>query len=91
MTVTIDISPRKRQLKEEYERLQLEYAVLVAERDEMQNSEGPRLTALYMETVGQLQYEILVLQYEVALLKQKRDLMQAYKNQREKPDMEKVE
>lgn len=91
MTVTIDISPRKRQLKEEYERLQLEYAVFVAERDEMQNSEGPRLTALYMETVGQLQYEILVLQYEVALLKQRRDLMQAYKNRREKPDMEKVE
>jgi len=91
MNKAIDISPRKKQLKEEYERLQQEYAVLVAERDEMQNSEGPRLTALYMEAVGQLQYEILVLQYEIALLKQKRDLLQAYKNRREKPDMEKVE
>ena len=87
----IDISPRKKRLKEEYERLQQEYAALVAERDEMQNSEGPRLTGLYMEAVGQLQYEILVLQYEIALLKQKRDLLQAYKNRREKPDVKKVE
>ena len=51
MVNQIDISPRKKQLKEEYERLQLEYAALVAERDEMQNSEGPRLTALYMEAL----------------------------------------
>ena len=49
MNRTIDISSRKKQLKEEYERLQQEYAVLVAERDDMQNFEGPRLTALYME------------------------------------------
>ena len=91
MNKAIDISPRKRQLKEEYERLQLEYTALVEERDEMRNSDGPRLMALYMEAVGQLQYEILVLQYEIALLKQKRDLLQAYKNRREKPDMKKVE
>lgn len=52
MNTQIDISPRKKQLKEEYERLQLEYADLVAERDELENSEGPRLTALYMEAVG---------------------------------------
>ena len=91
MNKAIDISPRKKQLKEEYERLQLEYAALVSKRGEMQNSEGPCLTALYMEAVGQLQYEILVLQYEIALLKQRRDLLQAYKNRREKPDMKKVE
>ena len=87
MNNAIDICPRKKQLKEEYERLQLEYAALVAERDELVNSEGPRLTALYMEAVGQLQYEELVLQYEIALLKQKRDLLQAYKNRGEKADL----
>ena len=87
MNNAIDISPRKKQLKEKYERLQLEYAALVAERDELVNSEGPRLTALYMEAVGQLQYEELVLQYEIALLKQKRDLLQAYKNRGEKADL----
>ena len=91
MNTQIDISPRKKQLKEEYERLQLEYAALVAERDELENSEGPRLTALYMETVGQLQYEVLVLQYEIALLKQKRDLLQAYKNRGEKADLNYVD
>ena len=91
MNTQIDISPRKKQLKEEYERLQLEYADLVAERDELENSEGPRLTALYMEAVGQLQYEVLVLQYEIALLKQKRDLLQAYKNRGEKADLNYVD
>ena len=91
MNNSIDISPRKKQLKEEYERLQLEYADLVAERDELENSEGPRLTALYMEAVGQLQFEVLVLQYEIALLKQKRDLLQAYKNRGEKADLNYVD
>lgn len=91
MNNSIDISPRKKQLKEEYERLQLEYADLVAERDELENSEGPRLTALYMEAVGQLQYEVLVLQYEIALLKQKRDLLQVYKNRGEKADLNYVD
>lgn len=91
MNTQIDISPRKKQLKEEYERLQLEYAALVAERDELENSEGPRLTALYMEAVGQLQYEVLVLRYGIALLKQKRDLLQAYKNRGEKADLNYVD
>ena len=91
MNTQIDISPRKKQLKEEYERLQLEYAALVADRDELENSEGPRLTALYMEAVGQLQYEVLVLRYEIALLKQKRDLLQAYKNRGEKADLNYVD
>ena len=91
MNTQIDISPRKKQLKEEYERLQLEYAALVAERDELENSEGPRLTALYMEAVGQLQYEVLVLRYEIALLKLKRDLLQAYKNRGEKADLNYVD
>ena len=91
MNSAIDISPRKKQLKEEYERLQLEYAALVAERDELENLEGPRLIALYMEAVGQLQYEVLVLKYEIALLKQKRDLLQAYKNRGEKADLNYVE
>ena len=91
MNTQIDISPRKKQLKEEYERLQLEYAALVAERDELENSEGPRLTALYMEAVGQLQYKVLVLRYEIALLKQKRDLLQAYKNRGEKADLNYVD
>ena len=91
MNSAIDISPRKKLLKEEYERLQQEYAALVAERDELENSEGPRLTALYMEAVGQLQYEVLVLQYEIALLKHKRDLLQAYKNRGEKADLNYVD
>jgi hypothetical protein len=43
---TIVISPRKKQLQEEYERLQQEYSELVGRREEMLNDEKPRLEAL---------------------------------------------
>ena len=52
----IDISPKKAQLKEEYERLQKEYSKLVTERDDMEQYEGPRLEALYMESIGKHLY-----------------------------------
>lgn len=90
MNNQIDISPRKRQLKEEYERLQQEYSDLVAERDDLE-LEGPQLEALYMETVGQLQYDMLMLQGDVALLKRKRDMLQACINRGEKPDWPVIE
>ena len=85
MNNELDISPRKQQLKEEYERLQLEDSNIVAERDDLE-LEGPKLEALYMETVGQLQYDMLMLQGDVALLKRKRDMLQACINRGEKPD-----
>lgn len=91
MTQEIDISPRKKQLKEEYERLQKVYAELVLRREEMLNDEKPRLEAMYMDAIGQLLYEELCLQYDIALLKQQRDDLQAYANRGEKPDLEAVE
>ena len=87
MVNQIDISPRKKQLKEEYERLQQEYAVLVAKRDDMLSYEAPRLEALYMESIGQLQYEILCLEYDIALLKLERDLLQSFENKGEEPEV----
>jgi len=87
----LDISPRKAQLKEEYERLQEEYTKLVMERDDMIGFEAPRLEALYMESIGQLQYEILCLEYDIALLKLERDLMQSYVNRGEEPKWDDVE
>lgn len=90
MEYQIDISPRKAQLKEEYDRLEKEYADLVTERDDL-DLEGPKLEALYMETVGQLQYDMLMLQSDVALLKRKRDMLQASINRGEKPDWTVIE
>ena len=86
----LDISPRKQQLKEEYDRLQQEYSDLVTERDDLE-LEGPQLEALYMETVGQLQYDMLMLQGDVALLKKKRGMLQACINRGEKPDWPVIE
>ena len=87
----IDISPRKAQLKEEYERLQKEYSELVEKRDDMLYQEAPKLEAIYMESIGQLQYEILQLEYDIALLKLERDLMQSFVNRGEEPELETVE
>ena len=74
MNNELDISPRKQQLKEEYERLQQVYSELITKRDDLLQHEIPRLEALYMEAIGQLQYEELCLQYDIALLKFERDL-----------------
>ena len=91
MDYQIDISPRTKQLKEEYERLQQIYTDLVTKRDEMLMYEAPRLEALYMESIGQLQYEILCLEYDIALLKLERDLLQSYENRGEEPEIAKVQ
>ena len=90
MNTQIDISPRKQQLKDEYDRLQKQYADLVAERDDL-DVESPKLEAMYMETVGQLQYEMLLLQKAVSLLKQRRDMLQACINRGEEPDWDTIE
>ena len=90
MNNELDISPRKQQLKEEYDRLQQQYADLITKRDDLE-LEGPKLEALYMETVGQLQYDLLMLQSDVALLKRKRDMLQACINRGEKPDWPVIE
>ena len=91
MNTQIDISPRLKQLKAEYERLQQVYAELIAKRDDLTEHEIPRLEALYMDAIGQLLYEELCLQYDIALLKSERDLLQAYINRGEAPDIEDVE
>ena len=90
MEYYLDVSPRKQQLKEEYERLQREYSDLIAKRDDLLLHERPWLEAIYMEAIGQLQYEELCLQYDIALLKLERDLLQAYLNRGEQPDVEVV-
>ena len=91
MNNELDISPRKQQLKEEYDRLQQVYSDLITKRDDLVQHEIPRLEALYMQTIGQLQYEELCLQYDIALLKLERELLQAYINRGEQPDEKVVE
>lgn len=91
MNTQLDISPRKQQLKEEYMRLQQVYTDLITKRDDILLREGPLLEAVYMEAIGQLQYEMICLQYDISLLKLERDLLQAYINRGEKPDRKVVD
>lgn len=91
MNTQLDISPRKQQLKEEYMRLQQVYTDLITKRDDILLREGPLLEAVYMEAIGQLQYEMICLQYDISLLKLERELLQAYINRGEKPDRKVVD
>ena len=85
MNNAIQLNSRKQQLKTEYERLQKEYADVVEEREDL-GAEGQKLEALYMDKVGHKQYDIMMLQQDIALLKRERDVLQAYINRGEKPD-----
>jgi hypothetical protein len=50
------------------------YSNLITKRDDLVLHEIPRLEALHMEAIGQLQYEEQCLLYDIALLKFEREL-----------------
>ena len=71
----------------EYRRLRQEYADLLLTFNQMKEHEGPHLSALYLQLLGQLQYELLQLQVEVKTLELRRSLLQAYINRDQTPDL----
>lgn len=89
--VNIDISPERKRLQLRYADLKKNFAVLTEKRDHMNQFEGPNLCSLYLELLGHLQYERLALQIECKALQMRQQLMQAYINRDEEPDLEDVE
>ena len=73
--------------RDEYRRVRQEYADLLLLFNQMKEYEGPYLSALYLQLIGQLQYELLQLQVDVKTLKLRRSLLQAYINRDETPDL----
>ena len=88
---TIDWSPRERALREEYKLLSLEFSQLYTEHQDLINTVGPRLSAEYLQAVGELQYEVLQLQLEIKLLSMRESLLRQYVNRDETPDVERVD
>lgn len=87
---TIDWSPRERALREEYKLLSLGFSQLYTEHQDLINTVGPRLSAEYLQAVGELQYKVLQLQLEIKLLSMRESLLRQYVNRDETPDVERV-
>jgi hypothetical protein len=73
-------------LKVEHGLLLDELAMLIFEREELVNTIGPNLQALYLKKVGSFQLEVFNLDFETKRLKRKIDLIQSYINKNLKPD-----
>ena len=91
MTQEILLSPEALEKRRRIVELRAELADLFEKRDYMISQEKPRLTALYIDLVGKLQYEEFVIRVEVMKLKRKHQLIQAALNRGERPDTEVVE
>ncbi len=87
METSIQLSTYSEDLRREYQRLRRQYADLVAKFDHLYLFEKPYLEALYLQTVGYLIYDVLQLKVEIAELQYRRQLLQAYINRDETPDL----
>jgi hypothetical protein len=87
----IDISPERKRLQLKYADLKRSFAALTEKQEHMNQFEGPNLCSLYLDLIGRLQYERLTLQIECKTLQMRQQLMQAYINRNEEPDLEAVE
>ena len=91
MAQEIMLSPEALEKRRKIVELRGELAVLFEKRDYMVAQEKPRLTALYIEKIGKLQYEEFALKVDVMKLKRKHQLIQASLNRGEQPNMDLVE
>lgn len=87
----IDLSPESKRLREQYELLKVEFAELFEKKNYLLSYEENFLTALYLELIGQKQYELFCIQTEVRSLRMKQQLIQAALNRDEKPNVIAIE
>lgn len=88
---SIDLSAETKALQKLFAELKKEFSELFLKKQNMLQHEEPLLTALYLEKVGRKKYEAYCLNVELAKLKQRLALLQAYINRNEKPDVPAVD
>lgn len=86
----IEWSANERRWRVELDYLSKKFTDLYLEHQHMVVTIKPKLEALYLKTLGNLQYEQLKLELDVKLLKLKKDLLQSYINRDEAPNLEVV-
>lgn len=87
----IALTAEYRELLLQYDVLKITFSDFFARKNEMITYEEPLLTALYLDTIGRKLYEEYCLTVEVIMLKQRIELVKAYMNRNEKPDMEAID
>ena len=87
----LSLTPEGVRLREELTLLRKEYADLYAQKEIMVNDERETLYVFYLNTVGQLNYELFCLSVELSALKLKVQLAQAAVNRSERVDVTKIE
>lgn len=88
---TLNLTPREQVLLERYLSLKKEFADLFTRKHEMLTYEENALTALYLSTIGEKQHELFFLRTQVAVLKYRIELIQAYISRNERPELKIVD
>jgi len=87
----LDLTPENRILRQQAESLRKDFSELYEQWNYMLTYEEAALTALYLNEIGGLQFEVHRLTTELAYLKQKIQLAQACFNRNEQPDWTKID
>ncbi len=87
---SLELTADSKILQKRYSELKKSFSELFLQRQNMLQHEEPLLAALYLQKVGQKQYEAFCLNIELAKLKQEMSLLQAYINRNEKPNIRAV-
>lgn len=88
---SLDLSSDTKLLRDRYSKLKKEFSEVFAQKEHMLSHEQPLLTALYLQKIGQKKYEAYCLNVELAKLKHRLALLQAFVNRNEKPDLKAVD
>ena len=87
----LDLTPEQQVLREQFCSLRKEFTELFARKNEMQTYEESSLTSLYLSTVGEKQHEVFCLRTKIAAIKLRIELIQAYINRNEIPELKTVD
>jgi hypothetical protein len=89
--ISIDLTDESKKLRQEILALRKEYAELMLKKEEMVSQEKPKLAALYLKFIGNLQYDQLQIQLDIRVLKVRQILLQKFINQDKTPDLKQIE
>jgi hypothetical protein len=87
----LDLTPEQQVLREQFCSLRKEFTELFTRKNEMQTYEESSLTSLYLSTVGEKQHEVFCLRTKIAVIKLRIELIQAYINRNEMPELKTVD
>lgn len=87
----LEVSPEFAALLDRLKGLKVELAKLVSDRDHLLTVVKPHLETKYYTTIGIKQHELLLIRNETLRMRRRIELIRAYLNRGESPDLEEIE